>query len=124
MPSDSLLFVYGSLMRGFQYNELLSDAEFVARTRTEPGWTLLDLGRYPGVIAGSQRIEGELYRLPDTMLAGLDRLEGCPELYRRVTTSLEDAREAFIYVLQPATVPVEPIVVECASWREWRSTQG
>ncbi|MDP6944701.1 MAG: gamma-glutamylcyclotransferase family protein, partial [Myxococcota bacterium] len=90
MTSDHLLFVYGSLMRGFQYNALLSDADFVARTRTDSCWTLLDLGRYPGVIPGVQRIEGELYRLPDSMLARLDRLEGCPELYQRAKTGLED----------------------------------
>ncbi|HEV8472915.1 MAG TPA: gamma-glutamylcyclotransferase family protein [Methylomirabilota bacterium] len=70
------LFAYGTLMRGYGLHRVLArratfEGEATARGR------LLDLGRYPGLVAGEGRVKGELYRLDDPeLLPVLDREEG------------------------------------------------
>jgi gamma-glutamylcyclotransferase (GGCT)/AIG2-like uncharacterized protein YtfP len=123
MPTDLLLFVYGSLMRGFPYHGLLAQAVFVDAVKTESAWSLLDLGRYPGVIEGTQPVEGEVHIVDAGLLARLDRFEGCPELYRRESISLADGRQVFAYLLQPAAWPDEPCVIPSASWRQWTASR-
>ena len=123
MPTEHLLFVYGSLMRGFQHHGVLGGAKYLGKAKTEPRWELLDLGRFPAVVAGTHRVQGEVYVVDDERLAGLDRLEGCPHFYRRVRVSLADGREAFIYQLQPSAMPTEPEVIPEACWRQWCEAQ-
>jgi gamma-glutamylcyclotransferase (GGCT)/AIG2-like uncharacterized protein YtfP len=73
------LFLYGTLMRGEP-----AHARFALSTRARfigdawiPG-RLLDLGGYPGLVAGDGVVEGELHRLLDpTLLAELDRYDEC-----------------------------------------------
>lgn len=119
MPTEHLLFVYGSLMQGFQYHHMLSGAVFVASGQTGPRWTLIDLGHYPAATPGTHRIDGEVYAVDSAALSRLDRLEGCPELYCRTQAVLEDGHEVFIYQLQPAATPDEPVVIPSGSWRAW-----
>ncbi len=109
--APELLFVYGTLMRGFPLHHLLTNqCEFVG-TGTVKG-RLLDLGRYPGAVPDEAGIvHGEVYRLlAQGFLASLDREEGYrPDalglsLYLRRQTSvlLADGREmaAWIYWYQ------------------------
>lgn len=81
-----LVFVYGSLRRGQRYHALLRGAQFVAPYLTPPCYTMLDLGPYPGVVrGGAMAVAGEIYRIDEPMLAGLDRLEEVPHQYQRVS---------------------------------------
>jgi gamma-glutamylcyclotransferase (GGCT)/AIG2-like uncharacterized protein YtfP len=76
----SKLFVYGTLRRGFPLHACLRSASprFLGK-----GWIvakLYDLGDYPGAIksrAPADRVEGEIYELPDpsTQLGALDEIE-------------------------------------------------
>ena len=72
-----LLFVYGTLMRGFALHAMLERcADFVGVGQT--AGLLFDLGRYPAALpGGGGLIHGEVYRLrdPDSWLA-LDSAEG------------------------------------------------
>jgi len=111
-------------MKGFQYHHLLAGSELVTRGWSRPRWTLIDLGRYPAAIPGKGRIEGEVYALDAETLAQVDRLEGCPDLYRRATAVLEDGQRAIIYQLQPAATPEEPVVIPGGAWREWCGHQA
>ena len=73
-PAHTLLFVYGSLMRGLELHEQLAGALFVARGRISG--TLVSLGEYPGLIEGDGDVHGELYRLDSAaMLCAIDDLE-------------------------------------------------
>lgn len=76
---DDHLFLYGTLMRGEAAHlrfALSTRACFVGDGRV-PG-RLLDLGGYPGLVAGDGMVEGELHRILDpTLLAELDRYEAC-----------------------------------------------
>ncbi len=80
----NLVFVYGTLRRGEANHHLLRGAEFRGVHVTRPGYRMLHLGTYPGVVAGgSIAIEGEVYRVDRKGFAHLDRLEAYPKLYTR-----------------------------------------
>jgi gamma-glutamylcyclotransferase (GGCT)/AIG2-like uncharacterized protein YtfP len=68
VPSDSaFIFVYGSLMRGFDLHHHVAGAAFVspATGRGE----LYDIGSYPGMVEGDGTVRGELYRFSDIAVA-------------------------------------------------------
>lgn len=72
-----LLFVYGTLMRGFRLHGLLAGrAEYVGEG--EVSGLLFDLGSYPAALRGDAgSIRGEVYRLADPGLwVALDSAEG------------------------------------------------
>ena len=98
LDSD-LLFVYGTLRRGFALHHHLKrmGAEFVATGRVQA--KLFDLGKFPGARKSTQPgriIEGEVYRLrhAGNALKVLDQVEGfsprTPEksLFQRATTDI------------------------------------
>lgn len=95
-----LLFVYGSLKRGFSNHPLLVTAHFVGECRTEARYQLLVFGIYPALSEGGDRaIAGELYAVDTRLLFELDEFEG--EAYRRRAVQLEDGRTAEAYFLAP-----------------------
>ena len=77
MDAEPLLFVYGTLMRGFPLHALLEGrADSVGEG--EVAGLLFDLGRYPAALRdGGGLIRGEVYRLKDPGLwQTLDSAEG------------------------------------------------
>jgi gamma-glutamylcyclotransferase (GGCT)/AIG2-like uncharacterized protein YtfP len=78
--ASNKLFVYGTLRRGFPLHACLRNASprFLGK-----GWIvakLYDLGDYPGAMKSrvpSERVEGEIYQLPDpsSQLRELDEIE-------------------------------------------------
>jgi gamma-glutamylcyclotransferase (GGCT)/AIG2-like uncharacterized protein YtfP len=83
--TSNLLFVYGTLMRGFDHPmaQLLSrNADFVGEARC--GGRLYLIKHYPGLVlsdAPDEMVFGELYRLPrpDELLREFDMYEACGE---------------------------------------------
>jgi gamma-glutamylcyclotransferase (GGCT)/AIG2-like uncharacterized protein YtfP len=71
-----LLFTYGTLMQGYALHHVLGPrSAFLGLGRVSG--ILLDLGPYPGLIAGRGTVRGELYRLAGReLLPVLDREEG------------------------------------------------
>jgi gamma-glutamylcyclotransferase (GGCT)/AIG2-like uncharacterized protein YtfP len=63
-------------MRGYALHDVLArGATFLAEGSV--AGRLLDLGRYPALVAGAGRVKGEVYRLDDPeLLPVLDREEG------------------------------------------------
>ncbi len=94
-----LVFVYGTLLRGGVNHGLLAAAEWVGEHRTEPRFTLLQLGAYPGLISGGHTaVSGELYRVDNAGLKALDRLEDYPRLYdRRLIATRFGPAWAYLY---------------------------
>lgn len=90
-----ILWVYGSLRRGERHHDELSGAEFLGHGRTLPRYALIRLGQYPALLAGTEVVSGELYRVTPERLARLDVFEGPG--YRRAYVLLEDGREALAY---------------------------
>ncbi|WP_316195330.1 MULTISPECIES: gamma-glutamylcyclotransferase family protein [unclassified Bradyrhizobium] len=113
MTTD-LLFVYGTLMRGFDHpmaRLLSANADFVAEASCRG--QLYRIQHYPGLVPSDDAadlVHGELFRLhqPEPMLREFDMYEACGEgfaapteyLRRCLAVTLADgaAREAWTYV--------------------------
>jgi gamma-glutamylcyclotransferase (GGCT)/AIG2-like uncharacterized protein YtfP len=97
-PSSTLLFAYGTLMRGYGLHAVLAGGATAIGEGTARG-RLLDLGRYPGLIEGAGRVHGEIYRLDDPeLLPVLDREEGYNFVRRRGIVTLVDGRRVRVWL--------------------------
>jgi gamma-glutamylaminecyclotransferase len=87
-----LLFVYGSLKRGYTLHSELQQQQFVADAYTSPDYRLYDIGQYPGMVKVASEglsVKGELYRVSQDCLQRLDEVEGVEEgLYARTAIPL------------------------------------
>jgi gamma-glutamylcyclotransferase (GGCT)/AIG2-like uncharacterized protein YtfP len=113
MTSDRL-FVYGTLMRGFNHpmaRLLAANADYLGEVRCRGRLYLVR--HYPGLVLSGDPadiVHGELYRLrePDALLREFDMYEACGEGFEQpteyvrqmLTVTLGDgtAREAWTYV--------------------------
>lgn len=83
------VFIYGSLKDGEPNHAHMRRCTFVSRAYV-PGFALLDLGDFPGMVPArcpsDDWAEGEVYRMNDVgdTLTRLDALEAEGKLYRRV----------------------------------------
>ena len=79
-----LVFVYGTLKKGFSNHRLLAGAEFLGTGQTVKKYAMYSTGT-PIVLKQEavSPIFGELYRVDEKILASLDSLEGHPDWYRR-----------------------------------------
>lgn len=114
------LFVYGTLMRNLENHHYLAPPEcrFVREVATGPGFALLDLGPFPGMIkAGRGSVQGELFQVPRSRLPLLDHLEGHPQFYWRTRIDLADRTSAVSYLLVDEESLSRPRV-ESGDWRE------
>lgn len=98
------LFSYGTLMEGAEGSRLLAGCERVG-TGAVRG-TLFDTGPYPALLlAGADRVEGEIWRCPAELLPRLDQYEGVADgLFRRVGHRVAD-HACWVYVAGPALGP-------------------
>lgn len=118
-PKDAstLVFTYGTLLRGESNAGLLKGSKRVAKTRTLPGFRLYDFGAYPGLVqGGKQAVPGEVYAVSAETLARLDHLEEHPDFYRRTPLVLEDGTTAETYLLPSERVKGRPIIIS-GCWR-------
>lgn len=84
MISDvrTLIFVYGTLKRGFCRSQFLKDQHFLDFARTVSNYTMYDCGEYPGLVvdrANGVSIQGELWSVDQKGIAILDHVEGVDE---------------------------------------------
>ena len=91
-----LLFVYGSLKRGLANHQELHLAEYVSTALTAPYFALRVSDGYPALVTGSRAIVGELYRIPESSLSGLDEFEG--DRYIRREIELANGLRALAYL--------------------------
>ena len=123
----NLVFVYGTLKRGFANHRLLEKAHFLGEAYL-PRTKMINLGAYPAVIAGgTKEVMGEMYQVDDETLIRLDRLEGHPSFYERRQVkvfSIMPAVDTFIawcYFL-PQLVQVKyPTIVKDGIWHGRRA---
>ncbi|MDP2702676.1 MAG: gamma-glutamylcyclotransferase family protein [Candidatus Rokubacteria bacterium] len=99
MDAEPLLFVYGTLMRGFRLHALLEGrADSVGDG--EVAGLLFDLGRYPAALRdGGGMIRGEVYRLKDPgFWLALDSVEGSQYHRGEVGVRLAGGRQVTAYI--------------------------
>ncbi len=79
-----LVFVYGTLKKGFGNHRLLASAELLGAAQTVERFAMYSTG-VPIVVKEESvsPIFGELYRVDEETLVCLDSLEGHPDWYRR-----------------------------------------
>ena len=93
-----LVFVYGTLRVGEPYHHLMSACEHLGQRKTQPKYELVNIGRYPGLVAnGRTSIVGDLFMVPPEALETLDEYEGYPEDYSRESIDLEGSETATAY---------------------------
>lgn len=85
-----LLWVYGSLKKGFCRNEVLLKERHLGTAFTVPYYQLHNLGSYPGLIAGGNNIFGELYEVSEDCIEKIDKIEDVPNLFQRKDIFLEN----------------------------------
>jgi gamma-glutamylaminecyclotransferase len=100
--------VYGTLKRGFHNHLLLETSDFLGEVQTPGKLYVRGLPYYKKAHEGTW-VYGELYRIDDTTLSRLDRLEGYREsnpalsFYNRITVAVcnadgtGDSIDAYIY---------------------------
>ena len=121
-PFRALVFVYGSLKKGFDNHHLLSkSAKRLGKALTVGKFGMFEdsFGNYPYLIpVPKMRIHGELYLIErKDLLERLDAFEGAPEYYERkkiLVKSHHGTQRAFVYIQPHTSVPddQEPL-------REW-----
>lgn len=108
------VFVYGTLKRGGTNHSFLTGQNYLGRAQSAPGYTLVSLGEYPGMIVAVDDkvgVSGELWNVDANCLAQLDQLEGIDEgLYQRVKISLlppssTAIAEAYLYARPHTGLP-------------------
>ena len=112
-PFRGMLFVYGSLKKGFDNHHLLSKhAKRIGKAITMSKFGMFEdsFGNYPYLIPVPQmRIHGELYEIQrKELLEKLDRFEGYPEYYERKKILVKTHRgtvRAFVYIQPHTAIP-------------------
>ena len=96
------LFAYGTLMSTNRSNKTyLDDAKYLGEYVLKD-YELFDLGSYPGIVEGNDKVKGELYAVSLDKLADIDQYEGEGSLYTRKMVQVYSERNekfnAFTYV--------------------------
>ena len=106
---NNYVFTYGTLLKGERNHHLLNDEEYID-IGSISGFTMFNLGTYPGIKSGNGIVVGELYLIDDSTLQMLDELEEEGTLYIRQKTNVHTRNgdfEAFVYIYnQEVTNPV------------------
>ncbi len=87
MKKKILVFVYGTLKKGYGNHRLLTTSKFVSKATTADKYLFQDNGSFPYVIDNSlqqsqvreelkHNVIGELYEVTEEVLSSLDSLEG------------------------------------------------
>ena len=93
--NNNLVFVYGTLKKGFRNADLLSDATYITDCITQAEFNMKSYGAFPILLEYEEVafIKGELYKVNSETLALLDELESLGELYDRRFIMLEGIDE-------------------------------
>lgn len=104
----NLVFVYGTLKRGFCRSSYLDRQRFIGTAETVPEYKLYDLGNYPGMVhvgGLANSIKGELFEVDPKGLALLDMLEDVDQgLYRR--------SEVRLWFVNPDVLPLSQTALQ------------
>ena len=109
------LFVYGSLKKGFQNNDILSGAKYISKAKTSSKFAMYkeDNQNYPYIIKDDligQNIDGEVYKITrKDLLEKVDNFEGAPDYFKRTSilvTTRSKKIKAKTYILSMPKVPL------------------
>jgi len=112
---NELLFVYGSLKKGFDNHNLLSKyAKRLGKAHTVKKFTMFEdsFGNYPYLIdTPFSKIKGELYQITRAeLMEKIDDFEGAPNYYVRKKIEVKShhgVQRAFVYVKPDKELPTD-----------------
>ncbi len=96
----AVVFVYGTLKKGFNLHHYLEDAKFLGDGFIE-GYEMYKISWYPAVVKGEGKVFGEVYDVDEETLKILDVVEDEGVLYKRIKEKIktEDGDlEGFVYI--------------------------
>jgi len=110
---NELLFVYGSLKKGFDNHNLLNKyAKRLGKAHTVKKFAMFEdsFGNYPYLIdAPHTKIQGELYKITRAeLMERIDEFEGAPDYYTRKRIEVKShhgVQRAFVYIREDSDVP-------------------
>lgn len=112
---NELLFVYGSLKKGFDNHNLLSKyAKRLGKAHTVKKLAMFEdsFGNYPYIVdAPVSKIKGELYQITRAeLMHKIDEFEGAPDYYVRKKIEVKShlgVKRAFVYMKPDAALPTD-----------------
>lgn len=116
MENKHYVFVYGTLKKDGHNNYILESGEYVGEGVLEC-YLMLSLGTFPTIVPASSidKVYGEIYKVNDNVLMGLDMLERVEEgLYTR--EKLDIVQENGNYFEEEVYVYVYGGIMENGIW--------
>lgn len=115
------LFVYGTLMKGNRQGQTYLDIEEFKGESILSGYSLYDLGYYPGIVKDIDgRVKGELYLVSKNKLAEIDVYEAEGTLYKRELVKIYSENggpvEAFVYVYNQSVINWRKVDFNSQPW--------
>ena len=112
-PFHELLFVYGSLKKGFDNHKILGkSAKRLGKAKTVSKFGMFEdsFGNYPYLISEPiYKIEGELYEINrKELLEKIDAFEGAPDYYQRKKIKVKShhgVKYAYTYLRENIEIP-------------------
>ncbi len=119
-----LLFVYGSLKKGFDNHQILSKyAKRLGKATTVKKFGMFEdsFGNYPYLISTPHtRVHGELYQITRReLMEKIDKFEGVPEYYQRKKIEVKShhgVQRAFVYIQSHTATPANQ--KHLSEWKE------
>lgn len=107
---SNLVFVYGSLRKGFSNHHFLNNSEYIGDFTSEEQFYLITYKSlsFPYLLEDLEidrpksNIKGEIYRVNDDVLSKLDNLESNSVIYQRKKYKFLNEKnifEAYVYIL-------------------------
>ena len=94
-----LVFVYGTLKRGYGNNILLRNSDFLGEDTIEDHTLVLEQAFPYMVESKGDKVRGEVYEVDERTVRLLDSLEGYPHHYQKKEISTVKGRLVFTYYL-------------------------
>lgn len=98
-----LIFVYGTLKKGYHNHHLIARQKFVCEAKTKPVYRLYHNGGFPCMVEADNNgvsVKGEIYEVDEICLKRLDKLEGTPYLYSRETLQIDYPEKVEVYIFR------------------------
>lgn len=114
-PFNKLLFVYGSLKKGFDNHNLLGKyAKRLGKAHTVKKFAMFEdsFGNYPYIVdVPISKIKGELYQITRAeLMQKIDEFEDAPDYYVRKKIEVKShhgVKRAFVYLKPDAALPTD-----------------
>jgi len=98
-----ILFVYGTLKKGFSLHSYLKDSIFLGKGYIN-GYDMFLISWYPGIVKGKGKVFGEVYKINERTLKEIDKIEdGYERVKEKVYLENGKSLEAFVYIYRGKT---------------------